>query len=108
MAKVSVACKLPHGLIINVGENSVELKGSNSDGAIGGHGFTENVDAEFMDTWLKNNADHPAVKNKLIFVNTKTDKVKDQAKEQKDNKNGVEGLDPDKPAPGITKVDDKE
>lgn len=105
MAKVSVACKLPHGLNVAVDNAVVTLLGTNSDSAIGGYGITDNVDKEFMDEWLKRNADHPAVKNELIFINTKNADTKAKAKDLKENKNGLEGLDPDKPAPGITKAD---
>lgn len=42
---VTVGCKLPNGLIIEVGGQSVELNGANASNIIGGHGITYDVDA---------------------------------------------------------------
>ena len=108
MAQTTVGCRLPHGLIITVGEVSVELKGTNSSLVIGGHGITEGVDKEFFDKWLSMNKDSAAVKAGLIFSHEKTNSVKAEAIEKKDNKNGFEGIDPAKPGPGIAPVDGKE
>jgi len=108
MATITVGTKLPHGLTIQVGEVSVELKGQNSSLIYGGHGITEGVDKEFFDKWLSMNKDSAAVKAGLIFSHEKTNNVKAEAIEKKDNKNGFEGIDPAKPGPGIAPVDGKE
>lgn len=104
---LTVGCKLPHGLQIRVGDTVVTLLGSNSSLVIGGHGITENVDKQFFDAWMAANKDAAAVKNGLIFAHEKTGSVKAEASEKKDNKNGFEGLDPAKPAPGIAPADGK-
>lgn len=104
---VTVGCKLPHGLYLDIGDKRVTLLGSNSSLVIGGHGITENVDREFFDKWLSLHKDSAAVKGGFIFAHDKTNSVKSEAEEKKDNRNGFEGLDPDKPAPGIAPVDGK-
>jgi hypothetical protein len=104
MAKVTVGCKLPHGLQIRVGETAVVLAGTNSSLVIGGHGITEGVDKDFFDAWMLANKDSAAVQGGFIFAHAKTDNVKAEAEEKADNRNGFEGLDPDKPAPGIEAV----
>ena len=101
MATVTVGCKLPHGLHLDINGKRVTLAGTNASSVIGGHGITENVDKEFFDKWMSLNKDSAAVKNGLIFSNEKTQNVKAEAKEKKGNKNGFEGLDPTKPGPGI-------
>ena len=45
---VTVGCKLPNGLIIEVGGQSVELNGANASNIIGGHGITRDVDADLF------------------------------------------------------------
>ena len=104
MATVTVGCKLPHGLQITVGNTTVDLKGVNSSQLIGGHGITENVDKDFFEKWMSLNKDAAAVKNGLIFAHEKTSNTKAEASEKKDNKNGVEGINPEKPGPGIEPV----
>jgi hypothetical protein len=103
---VSVGCKLPHGLHLDINGNRVTLLGSNSSLVIGGHGITENVDKEFFDNWLSLHKDSAAVKNGLIFAHDKTSNVKAEAQEKKKNRNGFEGLDPAKPAPNIEPTDE--
>ena len=45
-ATVTVGCKLPNGFVLEVGNQSVVLKGSNDSSLIGGHGITHGVDAQ--------------------------------------------------------------
>ena len=98
---VTVGCKLPHGLHLDIGGKRVTLKGTNASNVIGGHGITENVDKAFFDKWMSQNKESAAVKNGLIFAHEAAQNTKAEAKEKKDNKNGFEGLDPAKPGPGI-------
>lgn len=104
MSLTTVGCKLPHGLIITVGDVSIELKGQNSTNIIGGHGITEGVDKELFEKWLSLNKDSAAVKNGLIFSHEKASSVRAEAMEKKDNKNGFEGIDPANPGPGVAPV----
>ncbi len=77
MANVTIGCRLPHGLVLEVYENgvskgSVTLKGKNDqDSEIiilrPKHcGFTE-VDESFWNAWVKANPDFPALKSGAIF-----------------------------------------
>jgi hypothetical protein len=105
MATVTVGCKLPHGLHLDLNGKRVTLLGTNSSAVIGGHGITENVDKEFFEKWMSLNKESAAVKAGLIFAHERAGNAQAEAKEKKENKNGFEGLDPKKPAPGI-KPDD--
>lgn len=101
-ATIVVGCKLPHGLILSVtGAPDVELNGTNSANIIGGYGLTEGVDGALFAQWLTVNHQHPAVVNGLIFAQASVADAKAQAKDGANIKNGFEGINPDKPAPGI-------
>lgn len=104
---VTVACKLPHGLHLDHAGKRVTVNGANTSNVIGGHGLTEGIDKEFFDEWLKANADHPAVKNKLIFAHDKARNAAAQAREQASNKTGVEPIDPNKPGHGVQIADEQ-
>jgi len=118
-ATVSVACKLPHGLHIQLrktektrdGEIStgvgevVTLKGANARDAVAGHGITHGVDKDFFEAWLKQEAAQPFVKNKLVFAQERENSVIAQAKEQANNVTGFEGIDPKKPGEGLKPED---
>lgn len=102
MATVTVGCKLPSGLHLDLpGKTRVTLNGSNASNVIGGHGITENVDADFFAAWLKAYADHPAVKSGLIFAHEKAASTAAEARDKTKNTSGFEGIDPAKPGPGI-------
>ena len=97
---------MPNGLIIRMGDKSITLKGANSSALIGGHGMTE-VDKELFDAWLARNKDYEPVKQGLIFAHEKEVNTKAEATEKKHTKSGAEGLNPDKPAPGLEKAEVK-
>lgn len=101
MATITVGCKLPHGLIIEVDGVPVTLNGTNSSNVIGGYGLTEGVDSDFFQKWMAANKDSAAVKNDLIFAQGRADSARAAASERKGVKNGFEGIDPNKPAPGV-------
>jgi len=111
---ITVGCKLPHGMHLDIrqaGEpvQRVTLKGINSltQGAIirqaqiGGFAVTENVSKEFFEEWIRQNKEHPAVKNSLIFAHVQTDSVRDMAEDRDELKHGFEPIDPAKPGKGI-------
>lgn len=95
MATVTVGCKLPNGLIIQVGDKSHTLKGTNASLVIGGHGITEGVDKELFDAWLSANKDRDVVKNGHIFAHEKSAKTESEATEKTSNKNKLEPIKPD-------------
>lgn len=106
---LSVGCKLPHGIHMDInikGEpiQRVTLKGINSltqgmvirPAQIGGFAITENVPKEFFEEWMKQNRHHPAVVNQLIFAHTQRESVKDMAEDRDELKHGFEPIDPNK------------
>lgn len=118
---VTVACKLPHGLILQmhemvegsepvmgggtrsfkiarrVGEpvrvrgNAVPVGKAPLHAIESGFALTPNVDAAFFSAWLKQNADHDAVKNRLIYAVGSKDVGK--PRELRELKSGLEPLD---------------
>jgi hypothetical protein len=75
---------------------------------IGGYGLTHNVDKDFMDEWLKQNASSDLVKNKLVFIREKAEDAVAQAKDLRNNKSGMERLDPAKlPVSGLKTADEQ-
>lgn len=135
---VTVACKLPHGLVLRnfemitrsepvMGGGTREVQFAEQRGEpvvikgyatkwgeaptiqiSGGYALTKGVDAEFFDAWLEQNQDHDAVKSGLIFAAERVDYAADKAKERKDLRNGLEPIDPAKPMRGVEKYDGKE
>lgn len=99
---VYVGCKLPNGLLLQVGNEAVELAGANASEIVGGYGVTP-VSRDFWDAWAAEHRSYEPLKNDLIFVQDKELDARAQAKEQKEVK-GIEGVNPDKPAPGAVKA----
>lgn len=106
MQTVTVGCKLPHGLHLDIGEKRVTLAGANASQVIGGHGITENVDKEFFEKWLSLNKDSVAVQRGLIFAHDKAGNTKSEAIEKQEEKTGLEGIDPANPGPGIAPTEE--
>lgn len=90
---VTVGCKLPNGLIIEVADKKATLNGLNSTNVINSHGITE-VDKGLWDAWLSANKELSFVKKGLVFAHEKEAATKAEAKEREDNKTGLEQLDP--------------
>ena len=112
---VSVGCKLPSGIHMDMNDpkphaitRRVTLRGSNASRVVGGFGITENVDKEFVETWLKRNAELPAVKNELIFIMKNSREVSAKAKELAGVKSGMERIDPKNLPKGIKEVSQQE
>lgn len=102
-----VACKLPAGLTVDHKGESVTLNGSRSDGAVAGYGMTKGVDLEWFNDWLTGpGRDFPPVAKGLIFVAGSEANAAAQANEQADERSGLEGLNPDAPAPGVEPTDE--
>lgn len=103
---VIVGCKLPNGLIIEVGGQSVELNGANASNIIGGHGITYNVDADFFNAWMEAHQDRDMVKNGFIFAHEEAENTEAEAREKTDNETKLEAVDPNAPNAGVTKADE--
>jgi len=123
---VTIALKLPHGLRLKlykmipftepvIGGGTRESKRAEQVGeevvlngyakpfgaepkciVAGGYALTSNVNREFIAEWLKQNSDHPVVKNNLLLVQDDDHGAQDEAKEKKAITNGLEPLNPDK------------
>ena len=76
---LTVGCKLPNGLIIEVDGKTAVINGTNTSKVIGGHGITENVDADLFNAWIERNKERKVVKNELIFAHTQKESVKASA-----------------------------
>lgn len=101
---VTIGCKLPNGLLLEVGNKNVQINGANSSNVVGGHGITYNVDAELWQAWLKQNADRDVVKNGFVFAHDKPANAKAEAKEKTDTKTGQEPIDPNAKNNGVETV----
>ena len=69
---VTIVCKLPHGIIIQVGAKTQQINGCNGVEDNNNLGLTTEVAADFWQAWLVNNKDHDIVKNRLIYADTQT------------------------------------
>lgn len=105
---VSVGCKLPHGIHLDIRElgqptKRVTIKGINSlqtglirVSTIGGFAVTENVPKEFFHEWMRRNAEHSAVRNKLIFAHDQLASVRSMGEEFEGQQTGLEPINPHK------------
>lgn len=99
---VLVACKLPHGIILEVDKQQMELKGSMQAGrsqtsffmsSSQGVGLTR-IPQDFWEAWLQNHQEFAPVKKGLIFAAGKKKKVLDEAREKEKLLHGLEPIDP--------------
>jgi len=125
-ATVSVATKLPHGLVLrvfNMVERDMPVMGggvktervaepraetaivhgwSHAQNAsphcaiVAGYAITDNIDKGLWDLWLSQNKDSAMVKNGLIFANEKAESTTGKAKDGSKILSGLERLDPKK------------
>ncbi|CAM8498013.1 MAG: hypothetical protein [Bacteriophage sp.] len=100
---VTVGCKLPNGLLIDVDGVVVHINGANSSSVVGGYGLTEGVDKDYFEKWLKQHANQRYVKGELVFAQAKTNSAQSKASENAKVKTGLEGLPQDKPMEGVVK-----
>ena len=90
--KVIIGCKLPNGIILEVGDKKQVVKGLNSIVIIGATHATTEINAEFYAAWLEDHKDFPAVKSGALFVARSFEEVKKVAEEMKDEKTGFEPM----------------
>jgi hypothetical protein len=103
----SLACNLPHGLLIVHDGKKLTVAGANHPKAIqtglafsAKWGITHEVDEEWFDHWCAN-APHAAVKNGHIVKNTRA-KIEDHAEQLGDGvKTSTDQIDPTKAGPGV-------
>lgn len=124
MPSISVACKVPQGLILRnfkmnprmeaaAGGGFKEVKQAELDGepiningpavrfgapqrhrVINGYAITEGVDEAAFNRWIKDNADHPAVRSGLIVAAGKQPDLEAKTREGRDVLTGLQPLDP--------------
>ena len=136
---VTVACKIPTGLILRnfemvehsepvMGGGTKATKGARQIGGsvkihgcsapfgqlpavplAGGYALTPNIDKQFIDEWMKQNAESDIVKNKLIFTHDKAEFVHKRAQDNASLNSGLQPLVPDADAriPRSIKTGDK-
>lgn len=107
---VVIACRLPHGLLAEVGEfgspeyKSVKINGVHSVDATGkpssivhnGHAFTQ-VDADFWEAFCKAHRGAPYLMNRLVYAEDSLASAHSATELQEaKGKTGFEALDPDK------------
>lgn len=120
---VTVACKLPHGLVIrdmnetDAFENvmgggkrktkvyrpvgrPIRIKGPNVPGpfirlveVVGGYAITEGVDAVVYARWVDANKDSAFIVNDMVFGHENGDIVRGWAKEHASTRSGMEAID---------------
>lgn len=135
---VTVACKLPNGLILRLFRRTVVLENVLGGGQrevpvfheqrqmvrlngwsypqkkgprqelAGGYGLTPGVPKDFFDAWLEQNKDADYVRNNLVFAMGSTDSARDRAKDQAEVKSGFERLDPNNLPKGVQRFDERE
>ncbi|ENR5770034.1 hypothetical protein ACFXTU_002294 [Salmonella enterica] len=104
---VTVGCKLPNGLVLEVGTKRVQVAGwrNNDIKIVGGYGLTP-VEKSFWEAWLAKHGQQPYVKNGVIFAQDKANSAAAQATEQEAVKSGLEPLPQKDPAPGVSRDDE--
>ncbi|MDI2091676.1 hypothetical protein [Commensalibacter oyaizuii] len=99
---VLVACKLPHGIYLDMGKQRIKLNGIMQSGRVeapffmaplNSVGLTK-VPRDFWEAWIKEHQDFEPVKKGLIFASDKKKRLLDEADEKSDVKSGLERLDP--------------
>jgi hypothetical protein len=106
---VTVACKLANGLCLDLkGRERVIINGSAVPFGMpshpDGYALTHGVDADFFVEWLSLYKDMDAVKKRFIFAYPKAADASAAAREMRDEKCGLEPLDPDNPGRGLERV----
>lgn len=126
-AKVTVACKLPQGLVLRgfsptieresvMGGGSREMTIHRPDGRrvvihgtahfpnqrpecsiVAGYALTKNVDKDLWDMWYAANKSAPYVVNRSVFAFEKQDSVYAEARNSEKIPSGFEGIDPMNP-----------
>lgn len=118
---VTIGCKLPWGVKLDIREAPVTVKGElvagkvimavtlrgsaqqrlmEADGmpiiehphVVGGYGLTYNVDKAFWDRWSEENKDYQPFATGMIFAVNSRDSAKDRGRDGRDVPNGLEPM----------------
>jgi len=99
-ASVVIGCKLPNGIIMEMGKLgdeghvAVRINGSNAALVIGGYGMTT-VSKELWDKWYAKNKRLEFVRKGLIFAHGDEASARDHAQDNAGHKSGFEAVNPD-------------
>ncbi|CAI3932158.1 hypothetical protein [Commensalibacter papalotli (ex Botero et al. 2024)] len=101
---VLVACKLPHGIYLDVGKQRVKLNGVMQSGRLEAPFFTApaksvgltKVPRDFWEAWIKDHQEFEPIKKGLIFASDKKKRLLDEADEKSEFKSGLERINPSK------------
>lgn len=119
---VVIGCKLPHGLVMEVGLSrdpkaiaaglhrtdefdSFTVKGANAARVVGGFGITVGVPAALAERWFSENKSLRYVKDGSIYIVADVAAAKGEAKDRRALKTGLEAIDPTKAGPGKPAID---
>ncbi len=107
---VTVACKHPHGLHLDLIDGSgnrrrVTVSGTRRefgkpDTTVGGYALTE-IDADHWAAWVEKNKGSSLLTDRIVFATPKLQSTQAQATEQAAVPAIAPPLDPSKPAPGV-------
>jgi hypothetical protein len=110
---VTVGCKLPMGIHLDLPGKRVTLKGTavpyGEPPVIvpGGYALTSDIDEDFMSEWMRLYAKLDIVEKQIVYVMPKPIEARARSKELVDVKTGLEPLSPDKPGPGLEPIGTK-
>lgn len=124
IATVTVACKLPHGLllqlqkpvevaeptqsnperkvtryerfgkVVRISGCAIPMDRPSSKELRGGYALTRDVDADFFSKWLEQNKEHPAVEGGFIFASEQPAAIDKYVDRYADKLTGLEPADP--------------
>ncbi len=99
---ILIGCKLPSGIVLDGPAGPIELNGMNTALVLGGFGLTHVKEDDWAYLSMMYEA-HAAFKSNAIFTagNANVADVAAVASELRDEKTGLEGIDPNKPAKGL-------
>lgn len=101
MGTVVIGCKLPHGIqFVGIDGKKHHIAGKNRALIAGGHGITT-IDEDVAKAFFADHAEQAYIRNQSIFMHGDAASVADIAAELKDEKTGLEGIDPANPGVGI-------
>ena len=92
MSTVTVLCKKPYGVELQVGNQKVTLNGYNSSAVAHGYGITENVPKELWDAWVEQHKGHKLYTSGCVAAQETTRNAKAQAKDTAELKTGTERI----------------
>lgn len=108
---VTIACKLPSGLHLEVNGRRVTVKGNAHQFGIappgqasGGYALTPGVSKDFWEAWLKIHGESDVVRKGLIFSSTRTIDARARGTEQAAVRSGFEGIEPEAPGAGLEQI----